>query len=212
MMEKKLNVNPWFGMWIKPRQTIRTVLDERSTNYRFLWLCLIYGLQYMFQASQFMALGQSSSLLMILLFSVILAIPVGYIVFNVMSFFYFLLGKLIKGKGSFKEVRAATYWSSVPLVVSVVVWVILMLMHGNNLFVPGYEKQLVGMAVSLNVVFGFVQIAIGIWGLVILLHALGEVQGFSAWMALLNVFLGGLAIFILLFLVGWVVSALTHVS
>ena len=211
-MEKKLSVNPWLGMWVKPRQTIRTVLDERSTNYRFLWLCLIYGLQYMFQASQFMALGQSSSLLMILLFSVILAIPVGYIVFNVMSFFYFLLGKIIKGKGSFKEVRAATYWSSVPLVVSIVVWVVLMVMHGNNLFVPGYEKQLVGMAVSLNVVFGFVQIAIGIWGLVILLHALGEVQGFSAWMALLNVFLGGLAIFILLFLVGWVVSALTHVS
>jgi len=45
-----------------------------------------------------------------------------------------------------------------------------------------------------------------------ILHALGEVQGFSAWMALLNTALTGLTIFVLLFLVSWGVSALTKVS
>jgi len=121
------------------------------------------------------------------------------------------VGKLIKGKGTFKQVRAATYWASVPVVVSVVIWILLMLTHGNTLFVPGYEKQLIGAALSINVIACTAQIVLGIWGFIIFLHALGEVQGFSAWMALLNAFLAGLALFILLFLVGWGISALTHV-
>ena len=46
----------------------------------------------------------------------------------------------------------------------------------------------------------------------IFLHALGEMQKFSAWMALLNVFLSGLAIFIVMFIIGWGISALTCMS
>jgi len=46
----------------------------------------------------------------------------------------------------------------------------------------------------------------------IYLKSLGEVQGFSAWMALLNAFLAGLAIFIVIFLLSWGVSAVTHLT
>ncbi|MCB1106847.1 MAG: YIP1 family protein [Chlamydiia bacterium] len=210
-MKEKLGINPWLGMWVHPRKTIRALV-EYNPNFRLIILCAIYGFQYMLQASQFLALGQTSSLLVIVLAAAILSIPVGYVIFNVMSFFYLLLGRLIKGKGTFKQIRAATYWSSVPLVVSVIVWIFLMVTHGNSLFVPGYEKHLAGVALTVNVVAGIVQIVIGIWGLIIFLHALGEVQGFSAWMALLNVFLAGLAVFILLFLASWGFSALTHVT
>ena len=87
-----------------------------------------------------------------------------------------------------------------------------MILHGNSLFVSGYETQLVGTAATLSIGFGIIQLAIGIWGLIIMLHALGEVQGFSAWMALLNIVLAGLAIFILLFLIVWGVSTVIHVT
>lgn len=210
-MKEKLGINPWLSIWFHPRKTIRAII-EYNKNYRIILLSAIYGFQYMLQSAQYFSLGQGTSLLLLLLFAIIFAIPAGYIIFNVMSFFYYWIGKLIKGKGSFKEIRAATIWSSVPMVLTCLIWIILMIFHGNSLFVAGYETQLTGGAAALSMTLGFVQLAIGIWGLVIFLHALGEVQGFSAWMALLNAVLAGIVVFILLFLVGWGVSALIHVN
>lgn len=210
-MKEKLGLNPWLSIWVKPRKTIRALV-EFNVNYRFIIMCALYGFYNMLQFSQVFALGQTTALWMILLFAVILAIPAGYIAFNFSSFLTFLLGKLIKGKGSFKQVRAATYWASVPMIVTLVFWIFMMIAHGNTIFVPGFETHLVGTAATISMVIGFAQVGLSIWGLVIFLHALGEVQGFSAWMALLNLFLAGLTIAILLFLVSWGLSALTHVT
>jgi len=210
-MKQDLGLNPWLSIWVKPRKTIRALIDF-NVNYRFIVLCAIYGFQYMLQAAQFVSMGTASSLWLILLLAIILAIPLGYIAFNVGSFFVFLLGKLVKGKGNFKQVRAATYWSSVPMVITVVIWFVLMITHGNALFVAGYERGLMGTGLTVNIMAAVVQVVIGVWGFILFLHALGEVQGFSVWMALLNVFLSGLTIFILLFLVSWGVSAMTHVT
>jgi len=210
-MKQDLGLNPWLSIWVKPRKTIRALIDY-NVNYCFIVLCAIYGFQYMLQAAQFVSMGSDASLWLILLLSVILSIPLGYVVFNVGSFFTFVLGKLIKGKGKFKQVRAATYWSSVPIVITVAIWIVLMIAHGNSLFVLGYERGLTGVGVTINAVAAIIQVIIGVWGFVIFLHALGEVQGFSAWMALLNTFLAGLVLFILLFLISWGVSVVTHVT
>ena len=210
-MKEKLGLNPWLSIWVNPRKTIRALV-EYDVSFCFIVMCAIYGFLYMLQISQFLALGQSSSLLIIIILSAVLAIPAGYIVFNISSFFAFLLGKLIKGKGSFKQIRAATYWSTVPMVVVLLFWIFCIIINGNSLFVPGYEKRLVESAATINIVISIAQFVLAIWGLIIYLHALGEVQGFSAWMALLNVFLAGLTIFILLFLISWGVSALTYLT
>lgn len=98
------------------------------------------------------------------------------------------------------------------MVVTCALWIVLMVFNGNDLFVVGYEKRLVGTAAMVTMIAGFGQIILGVWGLVIFLHALGQVQGFSAWMALLNTFLAALAVSILLFLAIWGVSALIHVT
>lgn len=210
-MKEKLGINPWFSIWVHPRKTIRALV-EYNTNYRMITLCAIYGFQYILQIIQYLSLGQGSSLIFILLLALIFSIPMGYIVFNVLSALYFWIGKLIKGKGSFKQIRAATYWSSVPMIVTCLIWIILMVLYGNSLFVAGYETKIVGGAAALSLGLGIVQLVIGIWGLIIMLHALGEVQGFSAWMALLNLVLAGLAMFITIFLIVWGISSMIQVT
>ncbi|MEM8728009.1 MAG: Yip1 family protein [Chlamydiota bacterium] len=206
-MNKVFGFNPWINIWVHPRKTIRALV-EYNTDHRSVALCAIYGFQYILQILRYLSLGRSMSLLFIILFALLFSIPVGYIVFNVLSAFYFWMGKLIKGKGSFKRIRTATYWSNVPMVVTCLIWIVLMGIHGNNLFVAGYETQLVGTAAAIGMGLGVVQFAVAIWGLMILLHALGEVQGFSAWMALLNLVLAGSAIFIFLFLSVWGVASM----
>lgn len=210
-MKEKLGLNPWLSIWVKPRKTIRALVDF-DVNYCFIVLCAIYGFYNMLQISQMFALGQTTSLWMILVFTVILAIPAGYIAFNISSFFTYYLGKLIRGKASYKQVRAATYWAAVPMTVTVLFWIFLMISYGNGVFVPGYEAKVVGTGAQILMVLGFAQVALSIWGLVIYLHALGEVQGFSAWMALLNLFLAGVSIAVLGFLLSWGLSSLIHVS
>ncbi|MCB1109937.1 MAG: YIP1 family protein [Chlamydiia bacterium] len=210
-MKEKIGLNPWLSIWVSPRKTMRAITQD-DVNYRFIVLCALYGFYNMLQSFQSIAMGQTTSLLVILIAAVVLAIPAGYIIFNFSSFFTFMLGKLIKGKASFKQVRAATSWASVPSIVMIVFWIYYIVAYGNGAFVPGYETKLVGMAATIMMVFGFAQLALGIWGLVIYLHALGEVQGFSAWMALLNLFLALLTIAVLFFLIGWGVSALIHAT
>jgi len=209
-MKKELGLNPWLSIWIHPRKTVQALI-QYDTNYRIVALCAIYGFQYILKTIQYLSLGQGTSLISIFLFALIFSIPTGYVIFNILSAFYFWIGKLIKGKGSFKQMRLAIYWSSVPMVITCLMWIVLMVFHGRDLFIAGYQMQLVGIAARLNMVFTIVQLVIQVWGLIIMLHALGEVQRFSAWMALLNLFLAGLAIFILLFLVFWGVSTVIHV-
>lgn len=210
-MKTELGLNPWLSIWVKPRRTIRALI-ETNVSYRFIALCAIYGFQYMLQVAQFLSLGRNFSLIFILLIALVLCIPVGYILFNISSAFLFWVGKLIKGKGTFKQVRAASYWSSVPNVVSLVIWVVLMVAHGSGMFVAGYETELTQTGLGVNMGASILQLILGVWMIVIFLHALGEVQGFSAWMALLNAFLSGLAMVIVVFAITWGISAVTHLS
>ncbi len=208
-MKEKLGLNPWLSVWARPKETIRKVLNYKL-NHCFAILCGIYGFQYSLHLAQFYSLGLDYSLLAILIASLVLSIPMGYILFNLSAFFLFLTGKLIKGKGSFKEIRAAVSWTAVPSIIAIGVWIGLVLMNGGAVFVSGYEQSLVGTG-QLICTFALIPLVVlGIWAVVIMLHMLGEVQGFSAWMALLNSFLSGLLICILTFLILWGGSALTH--
>ncbi|PCI76272.1 hypothetical protein COB21_04585 [Candidatus Aerophobetes bacterium] len=193
-MKKGLGTNPWFSMWVKPRETIGKIINF-NVNHRFGILCYIYGLQYIFQVFQQMSFSKSFSLPASILIALVLAFPVGYILLNLFSFFIFLLGKIIKGKATFKQVRAANFWASVPNVVMLALWIVLMFTIGSQVFVTGYEAALMGSTAYINKGVQLGSIVLGIWGFIIFLHALGQVQGFSAWMALLNCFLSGIAIF-----------------
>lgn len=193
-MNKHLGINPWFSMWIKPRETIAKIVHF-NVNYRFGILCYIYGLYYSFQVLQQLSFGKAMGLPMCILIALAAAFPVGYILLNISSFFLFLLGKVIKGKATFKQIRSANFWSTVPNVLIIVLWIILIIAVGGQAFVMGYEKTLMGAAIYINIGIQLANIVLGLWGFIIFLQALGQVQGFSAWMALLNSFLAGITLF-----------------
>lgn len=193
-MSHTLSSNPWFSIWTKPRQTIAEIA-EYNVNYRFLVLCYIYGLQHTFQVFQQLSVSKSVAFPVSIITALVIAFPVGYLALNIGSFFIFLLGKIIKGKASFKQVRAASAWASVPSIVMIVLWVVLMGAVGSEVFSLGYEKTLVGSAAYINLAVQLASVVLGVWGIIIFLKALGQVQGFSAWMALLNVLISIIFVF-----------------
>ena len=206
-MSQKIGMNPWLRIWIQPRQTIRAIVTHK-VNYRFFPLCMLLGIIQLLQIAQILSLGKHYSALAISIAILLFSLPVGYIHFTFHAFFLFVLGKLIKGKAKFKEVRAAISWPTVVNnSIALLIWIILMLNKGRALFspIPNRSNQLVISGMD-NIYFTILLLISGVWGIVILLHTLGEVQGFSAWMALLNLFLYFIAIGIILFVIFFIPS------
>lgn len=192
-MIQDLGLNPWLSIWVRPRQTIRQLI-EYKVSHRLILLSFLYGLISMLGNPVYMQ--KSPSFPLFLLFSIILAIPVGYITFNIGGFLIFVSGKLIKGKGTFKQIRTALCWSYVPFIISGILTPI----FWNTVFSANQVEaspSIPQMSTS-QLVIGLINCIILIWGLIVRSKALGEVQGFSAWKALLNLILFIITVLILL--------------
>ncbi len=196
-------MNPWLTIWTRPRETIRAIV-RMNPSYRFHLLSGIYGFPLMLQIAQNLSLGDRLPFMAIFLGALILSVFIGMLGIMVMSGLLYWTGQWIGGKANFKGVRAAVTWSNVPNLVNSVVWLLMMATFGGQLFVRGFaERPFVGTELTV-VFFGFlIQVVVAVWGFIIALKALGEVQGFSAWKALLNVLIPFFMVVIGIWIVMW---------
>jgi hypothetical protein len=208
-MGNKLSVNPWLGMWVRPHETIRAII-QYNTSYLLPLLYWIYGFPIALQLAQNMSMGDQASLLTILLSAVVGAIIIGALGINLGACLFYWTGRWIGGAGTFKEVRAAVAWSSVPSLVNLLIWCTQLAVFGKRIFTLMFlETSFVGAQLGLVFLISVIQIVATVWGVVMLLKALGEAQQFSAWKALLNVFLPLVVIFIGFKLLVWLFFLLT---
>jgi len=202
-MAEKLSVNPWVGMWVRPRETIRAIVNF-NPRYLFPLLSAIYGFPMMLQFGQNLSLGERLPLWAIALGAVVLSTFIGMLGMTIMSALLCWTGKWIGGKASFIEIRAAVSWSHVPNLVNIVIWLIMMGVFGSRLFFQSFaETPFLGHEISVVFIGFLVQVIISVWGFVIALKSLGEVQGFSAWKALLNVLIP----FFMVMIVFWILMS-----
>lgn len=105
--------------------------------------------------------------------------------------------------------RAAVSWSNVPNIVSIAIWVLFFIFFGTVIFSKQFTSTpFAGYEAALYIGLSVIQLVAGVWGFIIFLHALGQVQGFSAWMALLNAILMAIILlvagYLLALLVNWI--------
>lgn len=192
-------LNPWFSMWLHPRRTIRQIVE---TNPERLVLSLaavggfVEGLTNMASDSK----GDDMSLRAILLATLIVGPIMGIVGLWVGGFLLRWTGGWIGGQADARRIRATLAWANVPLVWSLLLWIPAILLFGLELFteatpVLDASAQLAGLHLVFSVGIGI----ISLWSFVAFLHALGEVQGFSAWRSLLNSFLALLVFLVPLF-------------
>ncbi len=206
-MQNKLGVNPWIKMWVEPRKTMRSIINFDPTH-RFYLLSAVYGFPMLLHLAQTFSLGQMYSAAGIVIGSLILAVLVGMLGIYISSGLLFWTGKWIGGKASFTHVRSAVAWSNVTNVVNSVMWLILVGLFGTSAFLDTFtQTAFVGRQLTFVALIFTVQTVLAVWSFIILLKGLGEVQGFSAWKALLNVampfFMVTATVWILLWIVWW---------
>jgi hypothetical protein len=202
----------WFTIWTSPRSTIQQIV-QKNPNHRLWWLATIYGFASLCGAMQSISMGSFYGPIPIFLIALILAPIWGYVIFAIWSFVVMWTGKLFKGSGQFKEIRAAYAWSCVPMIVSDAVWVILLVLFGSSLFVsPPVEHTLLGWPALVLLSLLLLKVVCAIWSLIVYLNALAQVQGFSILRAIGNIIVGAIAFLIALGIVSMLIAFILNVS
>ena len=196
-------LNPWFSMWAHPRRTIRQIVATNPDRLVLL-LAAVGGIVQGLTSSANKSQGDRISLSVILLVNLMIGPVMGIIGLWVGGALLRWTGGWIGGQADSRHVRTAIAWSNVPQVWGLLLWIPAILLFGAELFTtatPIIEAS--SLLSALYLVFSVGTMAIGIWSFVVCLHALGEVQGFSAWKALLNTILAMMVVLIpLLVIIG----------
>jgi hypothetical protein len=202
-MGTKLSINPWTQMWVRPRETIRAIIHT-NPGYMYPLLCFIYGFPMALQLAQNFSLGTRFSAAGIVVGALIVAIILGAVMINIATALFTWTGKWIGGVGTYQQIRAAVAWSNMPAVVNIAIWMTNLAVFGGRIFRSDFiETQFVGSELSVIFLTAVVQLVIAVWAFIITLKALGEVQGFSAWKALLNILIPLFIIFIGVSILAW---------
>ncbi len=208
LTENKWPYNPWISIWTRPRATIQQIIDSDPCKYVLL-LAALNGISGSFQRASNKNLGEKHTLSMLVLGCIIAGPIGGILIIYLHGLLIKISGKLLNGKASPEEIRAALAWGYLP-----VIWGILLLppqlvLFGNKLFTPWTPNPGDDILLfSLYYLFMLADLILGIWSFVITLKCIGQVQGFSAWKALLNEILAGILILIPILALIFLVSLL----
>jgi hypothetical protein len=186
---KKGYLNPWVSIWTKPRATIQQIVDD-NPKYCVLLLAVVGTIPKILSAASREGYGNEMSLGGIFLLATILGSAGGIFGLYVAGWLLRWTGRWIGGQASSQHIRTAFAWANVPDAFALLLWVPLLIIIGQELFTSETPRIDANLSLSLiYIAFQVIQITAGIWTLVILVKCLGQVQGFSAWKAILNIIL-----------------------
>lgn len=197
-------INPWWQIWLQPRQTIRHLVDT-DPKLHFWVLVIFYGLIRAVLTGIQTSLGDVFSPRQIAGFILIAGPLAGVIGVYFTASLLELVSRLFGGRAEGQSIRTVLAWATLPMVVLAIVGILpSLVMFGSSVFTePGVRIQqlflsgnqpddllkrgLLGWSVGLEILGSM-------YFLVVTVIGLAEVQNFSFWKAAGTVFLvlGGL--------------------
>ncbi len=191
-------LTPWTSIWTRPRETIREIVFSNPTR-SVLLLTALAGFSTALDNASIASMGDRLDLVMI--FGIVAIVgPIGGIIgLYIGAALLRWMGMWIGGAASSMDIRAAMAWSNVPIIWALLLWIPKFFLFGRELFTSDTPKIDASERLIYSFLgFGVIEVLVSIWALIIFLKCLGEVQGFSAWKALGNTLLAGLAPIVLI--------------
>jgi len=185
-------MNPWKTVWLQPRETIRSI--AHSHPKKSLWiLCSIFGFAELMNFFQSLSLGLWLNAFGILLLAAVLCPFFGYGLIAIWSWLLFHVGRWLKGSGTFDTVRAAYAWSCVPLLWTIPIWIAILILFQERLFVnTPQDPGLTTLGASILFCLLITRLGLIVWALIIYFNMLAEVHRFSVMRAIGTVIITGL--------------------
>lgn len=191
--------NPWTGLWLAPRKTIRAILNTDPT---YLVIALAAGIGALSGIQEVSILSYDPEFQDTSSTAFLVGGAIGGAIGGVI--FLYLFGWLTKvvagwlgGDSTSQSMRAVNAWSSVPTAVTAIVAVVIYTLLDLE---------------SALIIVGVVSFVIGIWQIVIFSMMAGEANNFSAWRGfgtlLLTVLIFLVTVLVLVFAVALMAAAL----
>ena len=179
------SMNPWVSIWIKPRGTIRWIVETDPTRHVVL-LAVVGGIANSLNLVEMFNLGDLLPLPIMLIFALVAGAIWGLPYIYIFGAILRWTGSWFGGEATRKEVRAAIAWSSVPSIWALMLWVPGLILLREELFTSPRLPYLSPSKDYDYLIVGFIYLrgVIAIWAGIVFFKCLGEVHGFSAWKAI----------------------------
>lgn len=181
--------NPWLKSWFSPKQTIAGLLAQHS-RLSYIVLIILIGISSIMGNLLFSELGDKYPVAWLWALIIVLGPLTGFIHIYLWGALLSLTGKWLNGSAPAAAVRLSVAWSNVPMAFTVCVYLLLFLVMKNELF-KADTTILDDSAYVLSYFLGAVAVLVMlvIWYLVNHVAMLAEVQKFSLWRSIGNIFL-----------------------
>lgn len=189
-------IAPWFMVWIRPRATIRKIVDADPNRFvvGIAWIGgALAALDFELELNNGQIPANAATAMIPALGSIGLAVfafvlgLLGVAVVYGLGRLYRWSGHILGGSAQTAEVRAAIAWAQVPAIYITTIGVLAII------FGPETSADTATAARSLSL-WATTRTILGLWTFVISLKMLGEVHRFSAWRGLGTIVLGSLAV------------------
>ena len=176
--------------WFRPRETARYLIDYASTKYIIFLMSILTIISATVN-------GNHSSIDIDLLWVVFLLVVifsplVGVVSVAISAFFPWIIGKMVKGEGSFKDICKVSIGANIPLLLAfpfMLAWAILEPESFLN------EKLLTDAPIE--IIGNIVLFVSTFWSLVNMVIAISEANRFSIGKALFTIFIPIIVLFAL---------------
>lgn len=179
-------MNPWISIWLKPRQTIRQILDT-DPKRGVLLLAVAGGMADVLVQGLGSFVEMKIHLAIAAVICMVLGGLFGLFGLYLLGWLYRWVGKWFGGQARNVEVRAALAWTQdVPVLWLFGLWAALLLVTGGDLLKfqgktapPAGEVTL--LAALFSVVLGAATVVVALWRFILGCKAIAEAHRFSGW-------------------------------
>lgn len=177
-------LNPWLSIWIRPRATMRYILNTDPKAYVF-GLCFIGALNQSLDRAVGRGLGDRIAFPFVLLLCAVFALFSALLTLAIGGRVLRWVGGLLGGQGTLDGVQAALGWGNVPSLIGLLIWLPLLVLLGPELFTTNTPRMDANpMLALLLLASSMLQMLLGVWSFVISIKCLAEAHQFSSWRAL----------------------------
>ena len=186
-------LNPFLTVWMHPKQTARDMIDNKPLGFIFVLIAIgsfaAFGSGYVNSE-----LDDTLSVPILVILSLFLGPLVGIIIMFIYSGILFLVGKLLRGTGSFWDIFKAGALTYIPSMVTGFFYYIWMVFSPASYF-SMYETS------AFSIIVPLLSFVFGVWSIVINIAALAEAHRFSNWRAFFTLLIPFIIVMIFIFVI-----------